>query len=101
MYKCIIVHAGGAIISTYFVINLTLDSGTYLLKLKAYNGPNDRVTVSRKFTITKNILDCAPYLVEGGIEVDGDTATLIFGSTGVYDAITCQLDRKPAEICKY
>lgn len=79
-------------------MNLTLDPGTYLLKLKAYNGPKDNVAVNRKFTISEGS-DCAPYLVENGIELDGDVAILKFRSTGFYDSMSCKLDGKPAEPC--
>ena len=68
--------------------------------MAATNSREDRAIERRSFEITSDPSFCTTHLINGGVTVRGDTATVEFAGTGPAETFRCKLDTEPAFACK-
>ena len=78
-----------------------LAPGKYVLRVAATNSKEDRVIERRRFEISSDPSFCTTHLINGGITVRGNTATVEFAGTGPAEMFRCRLDANTAFTCKY
>ena len=78
-----------------------LAPGRYVLRVAATNSKEDRVIERRRFEISSDPSFCTTHLINGGVTVWGNTATVEFAGTGPAEMFNCRLDTKPAFACTY
>ena len=78
-----------------------LAPGRYVLRVAAANSKEDRVIERRRFEISSDPSFCTTHLINGGVTVRGDTATVEFAEMGPAEMFRCRLDTEPAFACKY
>ena len=78
-----------------------LAPGRYVLRVAAANSKEDRAIERRRFEISSDPSFCTTHLINGGVTVRGDTATVEFTGTGPTETFRCRLDTEPAFVCKY
>ena len=82
-------------------VNYTdLDPGTYILKVEAMNGRDDR-DVERRRIVIHDETECSVHLINGGITVTGDTAVVEFAATGSYTSVSCNLNNQGYSPCEW
>ena len=72
-----------------------------MLRVAAANSKEDRAIERRRFEISSDPSFCTTHLINGGVTVRGDTATVEFTGTGPAETFRCRLDAEPAFTCKY
>ena len=77
-----------------------LAPGRYVLRVAATNSREDRAIERRSFEISSDPSFCTTHLINGGVTVRGDTATVEFAGTGPAETFRCKLDTEPAFACK-
>ena len=77
-----------------------LDPGRYVLRVAAANSKEDRAIERRRFEISSDPSFCTTHLINGGVTVRGDTATVEFAEMGPTEMFRCRLDTEPAFVCK-
>ena len=77
-----------------------LAPGKYVLRVAATNSKEDRAIERRRFEISSDPSFCTTHLINGGVTVSGDMATVEFAGTGPAETFRCKLDTKPAFACK-
>ena len=78
-----------------------LAPGRYVLRVAAANSKEDRVIERRRFEISSDPSFCTTHLINRGVTVTGDTATVDFTGTGPAETFRCRLDTEPAFACKF
>ena len=78
-----------------------LAPGRYVLRVAAANSKEDRVIERRRFEISSDPSFCTTHLINTGVTVRGDTATVEFTGTGPAETFRCRLDAEPAFTCTY
>jgi len=78
-----------------------LAPGRYVLRVAATNSKEDRVIERRRFEISSDPSFCTTHLINGGVTVRGNTATVEFAGTGPAEMFSCKLDTEPAFACMY
>ena len=77
-----------------------LAPGRYVLRVAATNSREDRTIERRRFEISSDPSFCTTHLINGGVTVSGDMATVEFAGTGPAETFRCKLDTEPAFACK-
>ena len=77
-----------------------LAPGKYVLRVAATNSREDRAIERRSFEISSDPSFCTTHLINGGVTVSGDIATVEFAGTGPAETFRCKLDTEPAFACK-
>ena len=77
-----------------------LAPGRYVLRVAATNSKEDRAIERRRFEISSDPSFCTTHLINGGVTVRGDTATVEFAEMGPVEMFRCRLDTEPAFVCK-
>ena len=77
-----------------------LAPGKYVLRVAAINSREDRAIERRRFEISSDPSFCTTHLINGGVTVSGDMATVEFAGTGPAETFRCKLDTEPAFKCK-
>ena len=70
-----------------------------VLQVAANNSREDRAIERRSFEVTSDSSFCTTHLINGGVTVRGDTATVEFAGTGPAETFRCKLDTEPAFAC--
>jgi len=78
-----------------------LAPGRYVLRVAATNSKEDRAIERRRFEISSDPSFCTTHLINGGVTVRGNTATVEFAGTGAAEMFSCRLDTGPAFACTY
>ena len=78
-----------------------LAPGRYVLRVAATNSKEDRAIERRRFEISSDPSFCTTHLINRGVTVTGDTATVDFTGTGPAETFRCRLDTEPAFACKF
>ena len=68
--------------------------------MAATNSREDRAIERRSFEITSDPTFCTIHLINGGVTVSGDIATVEFTGTGPAETFRCKLDTERAFACK-
>ena len=71
-----------------------------MLRVAATNSREDRAIERRRFEISSDPSFCTTHLINGGVTVNGDMATVEFAGTGPAETFRCKLDTQPAFACK-
>ena len=90
-------HSG----SSGSVLFTDLAPGRYVLRVAATNSKEDRAIERRRFEISSDPSFCTTHLINTGVTVRGDTATVEFAGTGPAGTFSCRLDAEPAFTCTY
>ena len=77
-----------------------LAPGKYVLRVAATNSREDRAIERRRFEISSDPSFCTTHLINEGVTVSGDTATVEFAGIGPAETFRCKLDTEPAFACK-
>ena len=77
-----------------------LAPGKYVLRVAATNSREDRAIERRRFEISSDPSFCTTHLINGGVTVSGDMATVEFAGTGPAETFRCKLDTESAFECK-
>ena len=77
-----------------------LAPGKYVLRVAATNSREDRAIERRSFEISSDPSFCTTHLINGGVTVSEDMATVEFAGTGPAETFRCKLDTEPAFACK-
>ena len=77
-----------------------LAPGKYVLRVAATNSREDRAIERRSLEISSDPSFCTTHLINGGVIVSGDMATVEFAGTGPAEKFRCKLDTEAAFACK-
>ena len=78
----------------------TLKPGGYTLRVVALNRVPDKDLVRRSFEITGDPQRCIIHLINSGVTVSKDNATVEFAGVGPARGYRCRLDRNDFYGCK-
>jgi hypothetical protein len=70
-----------------------LSSAVYTLRVVATNRKPDKEFIKTRFEITEDRERCTLHLINGGVSVSGDSATVEFTGRGPADGYLCHLDK--------
>ena len=76
-----------------------LAPGTYQLRAIARAG-SERALAAVTLTIPEDAETCTVHLINRGVTVSGDTATIEFGGFGRGTGYSCRLDNGPSTPCE-
>lgn len=82
------------------VVFSDLPPGSYVVRVVADNGRNDRAIERRRFDITGDSSTCTVHLINDGVTVDGNRVLVEFAGTGTVQVFSCQLRGQDAFSCE-
>ena len=98
MYVCIfITHSG----SGGYVNYTGLEAGIYILRVVATNRRPDTEFIKRRFEITNDPKRCTVHLINSGVTVTGNNATVEFTGRGPVEGYYCLVDGDEYYECEY
>ena len=77
-----------------------LESGSYVLKIIASNSNVDKATARRRFEINTDPAFCTLHLINRGVTINGNRATVEFIGTEPAETFLCKVDNQEPFICK-
>ena len=78
-----------------------LEPGIYTLRVVAANLKPDKEFIKRRFEITNDTQRCTLHLINDGITVTGDSATVEFTGRGPIEEYYCRTNRDDYYLCEY
>ena len=78
----------------------SLIPGVYTLRVVATNRHPDKEFIKRRFEVTTDAERCTLHLINDGVTVTGDSATVEFTGRGPVKDYRCQLDMMEFYECK-
>ena len=78
-----------------------LEPGIYILRVVATNLRPDKEFIKRRFEITNDTQRCTLHLINDGVTVTGDTATVEFSGRGPVEGYYCRTNREDYYMCEY
>ena len=78
----------------------SLIPGVYTLRVVATNRYPDKEFITRRFEVTTDAERCTLHLINDGVTVTGDSATVEFTGRGPVKDCRCQLDKMEFYECK-
>ena len=79
----------------------SLIPGVYTLRVVATNRHPDKEFIKRRFEVTTDAERCTLHLINDGVTVTGDSATVEFTGRGPVKDYHCQLDMMEFYECKF
>ena len=76
-----------------------LSPALYTLRVVATNDRNDKAFIKTRFEITDDTERCTLHLINGGVSVSGDSATVEFTGRGPVHGYLCYLDKMDPYQC--
>ena len=76
-----------------------LSPALYTLRVVATNRRPDKEFIKTRFEITDDVERCTLHLINGGVVVSGDSATVEFTGRGPAAGYLCHLDKTQPYIC--
>ncbi|CAI8033862.1 hypothetical protein GBAR_LOCUS19099, partial [Geodia barretti] len=76
-----------------------LSPALYTLRVVARNDRNDKAFIKTRFEITDDTERCTLHLINGGVSVSGDSATVEFTGRGPAHGYLCYLDKMEPYQC--
>ena len=77
-----------------------LEPGVYVLRVVATNQVPDKELTRRTFEISNDPKHCSTHLINNGVTVVGNNATVEFAGSGPAKGYKCKLDRNDFYPCK-
>ena len=77
-----------------------LEAGVYVLRVVATNQVPDRELTRRTFEISNDPKHCSTHLINNGVTVVGNNATVEFAGSGPAKGYKCKLDKNDFYPCK-
>ena len=87
--------------SSGHVVFSSLMPGVYTLRVVATNRRPDKEFIKRRFEVTNDTERCTLHLINDGVTVAGDSATVEFSGRGPVRGFRCQLDKMEYDECKF
>ena len=79
----------------------SLRPGDYVLRVTASNGRDDRRVRRRALYIASDPSECSVHLINGGVVVTGNNASVEFAGSGSFSSFSCRLDGGDFLPCKF
>ena len=76
-----------------------LSPAVYTLRVVATNRRPDKEFIRSRFEITDDVERCTLHLINGGVSVSGDSATVEFTGRGPVHGYLCYLDKMEPYQC--
>ena len=86
--------------SSGHVVFSSLIPGVYTLRVVATDQPDKKI-IKRRFEVTTDAERCTLHLINDGVTVTGDSATVEFSGGNQMRGYRCQLDRMEFYKCKF
>ena len=76
-----------------------LKEGVYTLKVLATNRKPDKEIIRTRFEVTADPNRCTLHLINNGVTVTADTATVEFSGRGPVEEYWCRVNKKEYFVC--